>query len=68
MTDDPAEKMRVARRLAAISLGVAELPPDADIEMALGEDGVLHVRGSLVVDGFVPRFEVEVSVKPSSDT
>lgn len=42
----PAEKMRVARRLAAIALGVdvEDLPPDAEVECALGEDKVLRVH------------------------
>lgn len=53
MTFGPAEKMRLARTLAARALGVDELPPDAEVECALGEDGVLHVRGTVVARGVV---------------
>lgn len=54
----PAEKMRLARELAAMAFGieVEQFPPDADVECALGEDGVLHVHASVRARGVVPSF------------
>jgi hypothetical protein len=61
---DPAEKMRIARRLAAMSLGVDELPDDAEVECALGPDGVLHVSGRVLLKGTVPHVTIQVKLVP----
>lgn len=61
---DPAEKMRVARRLAAMALGVDELPPDAEVEMGLDVEGTLHVHGSVVAKGYAPHITCKVKFEP----
>lgn len=62
--DDPAERMRLARRLAAWTLGVHALPPDADVEMALDAGGNLHVRGVVTVPAKLGGIQVLVRLEP----
>lgn len=63
MIDDPARAMRIARALAAKALGVDELPPDAEVECALGEDGVLHVHGRVLVPASIEHVTIPVTLK-----
>ncbi len=63
MTFGPAEKMRIARALAARALGVDELPDDAEVEVALGADGVLHVVGRVVARGTIPHVTCSVALE-----
>jgi hypothetical protein len=64
---DPADKMRAARRLAAMSLGVDELPNDAEVECALGPDGVLHVSGRVMLKGSLPYVTATVKLVDVED-
>jgi hypothetical protein len=64
MYTDPAKNLRLARRLAALSLGIdeADLPPDADISISHDANGELRVVGSIVAKGHVPSIECKVLV------
>lgn len=55
-----ADKMRVARSLAARACGVAELPDDAVVEMAIDAYGTVHVHASVVAKGIVGGVECGV--------
>jgi hypothetical protein len=50
MFGDPRMNMALARRLAAgaLAIKVEDLPPDADVEIAHNEAGVLFVRASVM--------------------
>lgn len=61
MTFGPAEKMRIARRLAARALGVDELPDDADVEVSLDAAGNLRVVCRVVARGGVPHVSCAVA-------
>ena len=63
----PADKMRAARGIAARVLGVDELPPDAEVECALGEDGVLHVLTTMTAPAEIPRIDIVVQVSPQQE-
>lgn len=60
---DPASAMRLARRLAAASLGVDELPPEADVECSLDKEGNFRVRGSVVAQGYAPAMTMRVKLR-----
>lgn len=60
----PADKLRQARRLVAYTMGIdeAELPPDAEVEIATDAGGNVHVRGVVVAKGYVPSISCELRI------
>jgi hypothetical protein len=58
--DDTLGRMAFARRMAAMTIGVDELPPDAEVEMSIDDEGNCQIVGKVLVSGYVPSIECKV--------